>query len=119
MMLCKYPSFLVPCQLELVLILHVLAAQLSGIAFGLAVAGAVFVNGAMTSLSFNLPSATSEELQLMLSGTSGSYYSSLSDGDRALAIDAIVQALQKVFIPTMVGAALSLILSCFFTVSAD
>jgi hypothetical protein len=55
---------------------------------------------------------------MMLSGTSGSYYSSLSDSSRELAISAIVQAMQKVFIPTYVGAALSLVLSCFFTVSS-
>ncbi|KAH6695438.1 major facilitator superfamily domain-containing protein [Plectosphaerella plurivora] len=90
-------------------------SQLSGIAFGLAIAGAVFVNGAMTSLSLNLPHASHEELQMMLSGTSGSYYSSLTDSARELAIDAIVKALQKVFIPTYVGAALGLVLSCLFT----
>ncbi|KAK0643305.1 major facilitator superfamily domain-containing protein [Cercophora newfieldiana] len=90
-------------------------AQLGGIAFGLAIAGAVFVNDAVVRLGAVLPDATREEIQLALSGTSGHYLSSLGDELRAAATDAIVQALQKVFIPVYVGAAFCLVLSVMFT----
>jgi hypothetical protein len=92
-------------------------AQLCGIAFGMAIAGAVFINNAVTSLSAVLPDATREQLQLALSGTSGHYLSTLGVEVREAATDAIVQALQKVFIPVYVGAAFCLVLSVLFTVS--
>jgi hypothetical protein len=92
-------------------------AQIGGIAFGLAIAGAVFVNDAVTGLAAVLPDASREELQFALSGTSGHYLSSLSEEVRGRATEAIVMALQKVFVPVYVGAAVCLVLSVLFTVS--
>jgi len=91
-------------------------AQLGGIAFGLAIAGAVFINDAVTNLSAVLPDATREQLQFALAGTSGHYLSSLGEEVRAKATDAIVRALGKVFVPVYVGAAVCLVLSVMFTV---
>ena len=94
-------------------------AQLGGIAFGLAISGAVFVNKAVEGLTLVLPDATPEQLQLALAGTSGHYLQSLSDEVRGRATDAIVSALQSVFIPVYVGAAVALVLSVMFTVSTS
>jgi hypothetical protein len=93
-------------------------AQLAGIALGLAIAGAVFVNRAVANLAAVLPpGASREQLQLAVSGTSGAYLRSLSPALRAAATDAIVEALRKVFIPVYVAAAFCLLLSVLFTVS--
>lgn len=92
-------------------------AQLSGIALGLAIAGAVFINSAIAHLMEVLPGVSREQLQLAVSGTSGAYLRSLSPELRAAATDAIVAALRKVFIPVYVAAAFSLVLSVLFTVS--
>lgn len=91
--------------------------QLGGIAFGLAISGAVFVNDAIANLTALLPSVSREQLQLAISGTSGAYLRSLSPEMRAAAMDAVVAALRKVFIPVYVAAAFSLVLSVAFTVS--
>jgi uncharacterized membrane protein YqhA len=92
-------------------------AQLGGIALGLAIAGAVFVNGAIANLMEVLPGVSREQLQLAISGTSGAYLRSLAPELRVAATDAVVLALRKVFIPVYVGAAFSLVLSVCFTVS--
>jgi hypothetical protein len=91
-------------------------AQLGGIAFGLAIGGAVFVNGAVANLMVVLPDAAREQLQMAISGTSGDYLSSLPPAVGAAATDAIVDALGQVFILVYVGAAFSLVLSVCFTV---
>jgi hypothetical protein len=92
-------------------------AQLGGIAFGLAIGGAVFVNGAVANLMVVLPDATREQLQMAISGTSGDYLASLAPAVGAAATDAIVDSLCQVFILVYVAAALSLVLSVCFTVS--
>jgi MFS family permease len=97
---------------------YMMLGQLGGIALGLAIAGAVFVNDAIANLTQVLPDLSREQLQLAISGTSGAYLRSLSPELRAAATDAIVKALQKVFIPVYVGAAFSLVLSVCFTVSS-
>jgi hypothetical protein len=92
-------------------------AQIGGIALGLAIAGAVFINGAIANLADVLPGVSREQLQLAISGTSGAYLRSLAPELRVAATDAVVLALRTVFIPVYVGAAFSLVLSVCFTVS--
>ncbi|OTA99736.1 hypothetical protein M426DRAFT_268835 [Hypoxylon sp. CI-4A] len=89
--------------------------QLSGIGFGLAVSGAVFVNKAIEDLTILFPEAPVADLQLTLAGTSNGFFNSLSTELRSEAIDVIIGALQKVFIPVYVAAALALVLSVSFT----
>ncbi|KAI6087312.1 major facilitator superfamily domain-containing protein [Hypoxylon rubiginosum] len=90
-------------------------AQLSGIGFGLSISGAIFVNKAIDGITALLPDAPSDEIQLALAGTSTAYFNSLSPEIRAQTTDIIIAALQKVFIPVYVGAALALVLSVSFT----
>lgn len=92
--------------------------QLGGIAFGLAIAGAVFINDAVSGLTVLIPDVSRSELQRAISGTSSTYFQSLPEELRASCIGVIVGALQKVFIPVYVGAAVSLVISVSFTVSA-
>lgn len=76
----------------------------------------MFVNEAIAGLGVLLPDVPREELQGAILGTSGSYLNSLPANIRAAATNTIINALQKVFIPVYVGAAVSLVLSICFTV---
>ncbi|RYP57059.1 hypothetical protein DL770_010764 [Monosporascus sp. CRB-9-2] len=90
-------------------------AQTGGIALGLSIAGAVFVNRAVDGLASVLPNVPRSELQLAVSGTSGHYFQSLPPDLQARAVDTIVNAMSKVYILVYVGAAVVLVLSLLFT----
>lgn len=93
-------------------------AQLGGIAFGLAIAGAVFVNGAVANLVTVLPPGVSRaQLQMAIAGTSGEYLASLGVEVREAATDAVVTALREVFVLVYVAGAVGLVLAVCFTVS--
>lgn len=84
---------------------------------GLAVAGAVFVNVALSNLQILLPDVPRSTLQLAITGTSGAYFKSLSEDLQEQSTRVIVSAIGKTFIFVYVGAAVSLVLSILFTVS--
>ncbi|KAI9785432.1 MAG: hypothetical protein M1816_000401 [Peltula sp. TS41687] len=73
-------------------------AQLGGITLGLSIAGAVFVNRALIALASILPDVSRYQLQLAVSGTSSSFFSSLPSQTRDIALNALVHALRKVFV---------------------
>ncbi|KAK4175928.1 putative multidrug efflux system protein [Triangularia setosa] len=106
---------LVPLEKMAYGISFIMLGQQGGIAFGLAIAGAVFVNDAIANLMVALPGVPRNTLQLALSGHSGEYFQSMTEESRMAAIEAIVLALQKVFIPVYVGGAVGLALSVCFT----
>ncbi|GKT59764.1 MFS drug efflux transporter [Colletotrichum tofieldiae] len=89
--------------------------QLGGIALGLAVAGAVFINEALSGLAVLFPDVSRSTLQLAITGTSGAYFSSLSPELREQSTEVLVSAIGKTFIPVYVGAAVSLVVSVCFT----
>lgn len=91
--------------------------QLGGIALGLAVAGAVFINVALKNLQILLPDVPRSTLQLAISGTSGAYFKTLSADLQDKSTRIIVAALGQTFIFVYVGAAVALVLSVLFTVS--
>lgn len=91
-------------------------AQTGGIALGLSLSGAIFVNTAVKGLMSALPGVPREELQLAVSGTSGSYFQSLAPEQQEAALEVIVEALSKTFILVYVGAAVTLVCSLLFTV---
>ena len=64
-----------------------------------------------------MPGVSRADLQLAISGTSGIFFQSLLEDPRDKAIQAIVEAMQKVFIPVYVGAAVCLVVSVCFTAS--
>ncbi|MCJ1258533.1 hypothetical protein MMC24_006366 [Lignoscripta atroalba] len=90
-------------------------AQLGGIAVGLSIAGAVFVNSAVIGLGSVLPDLPRAQLIQATSGTSSGVFNGLSNEIRAMALDAIVFALRKVFIPVYVAAVVGLICSALVT----
>lgn len=69
-------------------------AQLCGLALGLSVAGAIFLNLAEDRLAVLLPAIPRAELQQFVSGTSSSLFDTLAPDIRAQALDILVEALR-------------------------
>ncbi|KAF3010362.1 hypothetical protein E8E14_009434 [Neopestalotiopsis sp. 37M] len=90
-------------------------AQLGGIGIGLSIAGAVYVNQALEQLSSLLPGVPRDTLQLAITGTSSAYFRSLSEEDRANAIDIIVAAMSHTFVLVYVAGAFCFVASLLFT----
>ncbi|KAJ5628751.1 hypothetical protein N7490_010979 [Penicillium lividum] len=82
-------------------------AQIGGIALGLSIASAVFVNGATLDLQHLLPKTPMEALQSAISGTSSQVLQNLTPTLRATALDLIVYNMDKAFILAYVGAAVA------------
>ncbi|KAI6086547.1 major facilitator superfamily transporter [Hypoxylon rubiginosum] len=90
-----------------------MTAQYSGITLGLSIAGAVFLNYAMIDLRALLPGYPDDQLNAIISGTSGSAFETVPVELRGAVVDIIVDSLRKVFIPSFVGAAGAFVLSFF------
>ncbi|KAK1992755.1 hypothetical protein LX36DRAFT_715131 [Colletotrichum falcatum] len=90
--------------------------QFSGIVLSLAIAGSIFINQALSGLAALMPDVPHSSLQQTISGTSGSFFRSLSPDMQKQSAEIIVNALAQTFIIAYVGAAICLVLSCCFTV---
>lgn len=73
-------------------------AQLGGLTLGLSVGGAVFVNVASEGLYRILPSTPRDQVQQMVSGTSGDLIKSLSSDMRHRVLEVIVSAWNDVYV---------------------
>lgn len=93
--------------------------QLSGLAFGLSTTGAIFINIAKNNLAAAFPDLDQKTLVSVVSGTSGNFMSTLGQQGRRRALDAIVNALGKVFIQVYAVAALAFVLSLFLKVGGN
>lgn len=85
-----------------------ISAQIGGIALALAIAGSVFVNSAQNALVTILPDYPLSELQQAISGTSSAFFNGLPDDTRTMALDALIKALQKVYVRPYFGTTQSL-----------
>lgn len=94
-------------------IAFMMLAQFAGIVLGLSVAGAVFINEALTALRVVLPDIPDSQLRQLIGGTSSGILNDVSHGLADEAIDAIVYSLRKVFIPAYTAAAVALLVSLF------
>lgn len=91
-----------------------LIAQLSGISFGLSIAGAIYINRSVVGLEGLLsPQYSSSQLQEAVSGTSNGFINSLPDVLGIQALDVIVGAFQDTFIQGYAVCALCLICTIF------
>ncbi|EYE92423.1 putative MFS drug efflux transporter [Aspergillus ruber CBS 135680] len=86
-----------------------MVAQIGGIALGLAIASAVFVNGATLQLQDLLPQYPKDQLQAAISGTSSQVLQTLSPELRERALTLIVSNMDKVFIVAYAGSAVALV----------
>ncbi|KAL4900547.1 hypothetical protein BDW74DRAFT_93560 [Aspergillus multicolor] len=91
----------------------IMLGQLSGLAFGLSVTGAIFINVAKINLKHVFPDLDESTLVSIVSGTSGSFLATQGDAEREKALDAIVGAMQDVFTEVYAVAALAVVLSVF------
>ncbi|KAI2617413.1 major facilitator superfamily transporter [Hypoxylon sp. NC1633] len=92
-----------------------MVSQYSGITLGLSISGAVFLNYAMNDLRTLLPTFADEQLNAIISGTSGTAIDTVPLELRGAVVSIIVQSLRRVFIPALVGAAGAFILSFFLS----
>lgn len=97
-------------------ITFMMVAQLIGIGLGLSVAGAVFVNEAISALTVALPGAARSDLIAAISGASGSFVSELPPELQFAAVEALVQTIQKVFYYVSAAGVFGLLLSLFLKV---
>ncbi len=66
---------------------------------GLSIAGAVFVNIAMKNLQQVVPGITTAQLESAVLGTSGNFLETLSPNVKAEALEAVVAAMRKLWVP--------------------
>lgn len=91
--------------------------QSFGIVFGLGVAGAVFQTKGVAYVSPILSDLPSSDVRAAIAGTSSAIYNGLSDSTRALVVQAITRAIDKVYILVIATGALTFVLACFLPVS--
>lgn len=85
-----------------------LLGQLGGIALGLSISGAVFVNTALNGLQRVLPDIPRKQLEGAISGTSGDFLKTLDGRERAESLEVVMGSLRKVFVLVYVAGAVSL-----------
>ncbi|GAP82656.1 putative mfs drug efflux transporter protein [Rosellinia necatrix] len=90
-------------------------AQLSGLTFSLAIAGAVYVNTAQAGLFNVLPDVPREDVENLVAGATSNFIHTLPDGLRDAALKVIVSSWNKTFIVVYVGAIITLLCAIFFT----
>ncbi|KAL9609777.1 MAG: hypothetical protein Q9167_005473 [Letrouitia subvulpina] len=93
----------------------VLLGQLGGIALGLSVSGAVFVNTALNGLQSVLPDVPRSQLQGAISGTSGNFLRTLDGRERAESLEVFMASLRKAFVLVYVAGAVSLVASALLS----
>ena len=101
-------------QLANQLSLH--TAQVLGIILTLSVSGSVFTNRAVEKIATALPSIPADEVAALITGASGHLYKSLSEGDRALVVVQITDAISEAFYYLVCITALGFISSLFLSV---
>ncbi|KAL9045292.1 MAG: hypothetical protein Q9214_001642 [Letrouitia sp. 1 TL-2023] len=85
-----------------------LLGQLGGIALGLSISGAVFVNTALNGLQRVLPDVLRSQLEGAISGTSGDFLRTLDGRERVESLEVVMGSLRKAFVLVYVARAVSL-----------
>ncbi|KAF2836608.1 MFS general substrate transporter [Patellaria atrata CBS 101060] len=94
-------------------ITFMMVAQLLGIAMGLSVSGAVFVNVAISKLQVALPRVPRKTLLAFISGARSELFDTLTVEEKAGTVHALVETIQKVFVCVYAAAAFGFVLSLF------
>lgn len=88
-------------------------AQVAGVTIALAIANAVFLNLAQTSIQKILPGVAKGEVQAAITGAGGPFLKTLDRETQKLVLEAIIGAIRKVFILGIVAGVLAVLLSAF------
>lgn len=88
-------------------------AQIGGATIALAIANSVFLNRATEAIAAIVPSASRATILGALSGGGNSFFQTLTGSVRVAVFEALTTAIGRIYILSMTGAALSIVLACF------
>lgn len=97
--------------------LMIRTGQSFGIVLGLGVAGAVFQTKGVAYVSPILSDLPSSDVRAAIAGTSSAVFDGLSSSTRALVIQAITRAIDKVYVLVIATGALTFVLAFLLPVS--
>ncbi|KAL8752259.1 MAG: hypothetical protein Q9184_005792 [Pyrenodesmia sp. 2 TL-2023] len=106
-------QWLVPPKDIALAVTFIACAQVAGVTNSLAVANAVFINFAHNSVQSILPGVPKGDVQAAMSGIGGRFPMTLGEATQTLILEAIVGAIQKVFILGIVVGIVTVGLSAF------
>ena len=90
---------------------YITCAQVGGGTIALAIANAVFLNRASKSIAVILPTTPIEEIQAAIAGAGSDFIRSLNAETQAKVLNAIVNAMSRVYILGITAGALTIILA--------
>ena len=90
-------------------------AQVAGVTISLAIANTVFLNLAQNSISNLLPDVPMSTVQGAISGVGGKFLTTLSADMQAAVLEAIIQAIRRVFILGITAGCVAVILAVFMS----
>ena len=92
---------------------YITCAQVGGGTIALAIANAVFLNGASKSIAVILPTVPIDQIQAAIAGAGSKFIRSLNAETQAKVLNAIVNAMSRVYILGITAGTLTIILSLF------
>lgn len=90
-------------------------AQVAGVTISLAIANTVFLNLAQTSISRLLPNVPSSTVQGAISGVDSHFLGTLSPAMQGAVLEALIHALQRVFILGITAGCVAVVLAIFMS----
>ena len=90
-------------------------AQVAGVTISLAIANTVFLNLAQNSISRLLPSVSKSTVQGAISGVNSQFLKTLSPEMQSAVLEAIIYAIQRVFILGITAGCVALVLAIFMS----
>ena len=87
--------------------------QVGGATISLAIANAVFLNGAVDDIQNILPNAPEKQIQGAVAGASADFFKNLDPGTRKRVVTAIIDNMKDVYILGMTAGALLVVMSIF------
>ena len=106
-------QWVVPTQEIALAVGFITCAQVAGVTISLAVANAVFLNLAQNSIQKILPGVPKADVQAAISGVGGQFLKTMDAETQVLVLEAIIGAIQKVFILGIAAGCLAVFLSAF------
>ena len=104
-------QWLVPVEEIALAVGFITCAQVAGITISLAVANAVFLNLAENAITDLLPGVAKADVQAAITGVGGAFLRTLDPSTQKAVLEAIVVAIQKVFILGITAGAVAVVLA--------
>lgn len=111
-------QWLVPPEEITLAVGFITCAQVAGVTISLAVANAIFLNLAQHSIRRILPGAATVDVQAAITGVGGSFLKTLDEQTQQRVLEAIIGAMQRVFIMGIVAGVLAVVLAAFMNRAA-